>query len=280
MDEPVLEQAEAAAPVVAAATGPSVKLPPFWPQSPVGWFAQAECVFHTKRMTDSFDKYCHLVAVLPPDTVRLVMDIIEVTPAQQPYEILKERLLSHFKMSEYERLDKLFTMLELGGRKPSAMLAAMLEVCPRGEENTRTFAGLFLHRLPRELRILLAHEDLSDLKLLAARADALHTHHRGSSGTVVNAVASAMGNAEVYSEVCAVAGGGGRTATGRGGNRGGGSRGPGRGSRPQTAESAASRQAREAAGLCVAHWRYGQQAYACKQPGLCTWQGNALAGAN
>jgi hypothetical protein len=47
-----------------------------------------------------------LVAVLPPDTVRLVMYIIEVTPAQQPYEILKERLLSHFKMSEYERLDK------------------------------------------------------------------------------------------------------------------------------------------------------------------------------
>jgi hypothetical protein len=160
------------------------------------------------------------------------------------------------------------------------MLAAMLEVCPRGEENTRTFGGLFLHRLPRELRILLAHEDLSDLKVLAARADALHTHHRGSPGTMVNAVASAVGNAEVYSEVNAVAGGGGRTATGRGGNRGGGSRGAGRGSRPQTAESSASRQAREAAGLCVAHWRYGQQAYACKQPGVCTWQGNALAGAN
>jgi hypothetical protein len=81
-------------------------------------------------MTDSFDKYCHLVAVLPPDTVRLVMDNIEVTPAQQLYETLKERLLLHFKLSEYERLEKLFTMPELGSRKPSAMLAAMLEVCP------------------------------------------------------------------------------------------------------------------------------------------------------
>jgi hypothetical protein len=67
-------------------------------------------------MTDSFDKYCHLVAVLPPDTVLLVMDIIEVTPAQQPYETLKEHLLSHFKMSEYERLETLFTSPELGGR--------------------------------------------------------------------------------------------------------------------------------------------------------------------
>jgi hypothetical protein len=37
---------------------------------------------------------------------------------------LKERLFSHFKMSEYVRLEKLFTMLELGVRKLSAMLVA------------------------------------------------------------------------------------------------------------------------------------------------------------
>jgi hypothetical protein len=79
-------------------------------------------------MTDSFDRYWHLVAVLLPDTVPLVMDIIEVTPTQQPYETLKERLLSHFKMSVYERLVKLFTIPDLGHREPSAMLAAMLEV--------------------------------------------------------------------------------------------------------------------------------------------------------
>jgi hypothetical protein len=186
MEEEQIEQPAAALPgeaqaqvVPPAAASSNVKLPQFWPQASVAWFAQAECVFHTKRMTDSFGKYCHLVAMLPPDTVRHVMDIIEVTPALQPYEMLKERLLSHFRMSEYERLDKLFTMPDLGGRKLSAMLAAMLEVCPRGEEWTSTFVGLFLHPLPREFRILLAHEDLSNLKLLAARADVLHTHHRG-----------------------------------------------------------------------------------------------------
>jgi hypothetical protein len=36
-------------------------------------------------MTDSFDKYCRLVAMSPPDTVSLVVDIIKVTPTQQPY---------------------------------------------------------------------------------------------------------------------------------------------------------------------------------------------------
>jgi hypothetical protein len=263
MEQEQIEQPAAALPAEApaAVTSSNLKLPQFWPQASVAWFAQAECVFHTKRMTDSFDKYCHLVAVLPPDTVRLVMDIIEVTPNQQPYETLKERLLLHFRMSEYERLDKLFTMPDLGGRKPSAMLAAMLEVCPRCEDWTRTFAGLFLHRLPRELRILLAHEDLSDLKLLAARANVLQTHHSGGSvaNSVVNAVGNAEVNAEGNAEVNAVAVGGSRPASGRGGTRSSGSRGVGHGSRSdRPAESQASRQAREAAGLCVAHWRYGQ----------------------
>jgi hypothetical protein len=119
---------------------------------------------------------------------------------------------------------------------------------------------------------LLAHEDFSDLKLLAARADALHTHHKGNSNTVVNTVANA--------EVNAIAGGSGRPAMGPGGGRGGGSRGSGCGSQSQVVESSASRQARAAASLCIAHWRYGQQAYACKQPGVCSWQGNAQARAN
>jgi hypothetical protein len=233
-------------PATAAATGSnvfSVKLSPFWPQAPVAWFAQAECIFHTKRVTDSFDKYCHLMASLPPESVCLVMDIVEVPPAVNPYETLKERLLSQLQLSEYERLDQLFTMPGLGSRKLLAMLAAMLELCPRGEENTRTFAGLFLHRLPRELRILLAHEDLRDLKLSAARADVLHTHHRG--GGAVNA----EDNTEVYPEVNAVAGGTGRLGhnCGRGGAKGGGGRGQ-KGDKRPPVESAASRQAREAVG--------------------------------
>lgn len=275
-----------AAPGTASAHHGNVKLSPFWPQAPVAWFAQAECIFHTKHVTDSFDKYCHLMASLPPESVRLVMDVVEVPPTVNPYEILKERLLSHLQLSEYERLDQLFTMPGLGGRKPSAMLAAMLELCPRGEENTRTFAGLFLHRLPRELRILLAHEDLRDLKQLAARADVLHTHHKGGAVNVVNAEVYAEDNAEAYSEVNSVSAGSSRQGQGRGrgGTKGGGrgQRMDGKGSkeRRQPAESSASKQAREASGLCLAHWRYGQQAFACKQPGNCTWQGNGQAGGN
>jgi hypothetical protein len=42
-----------------------------------------------------------------------------------------------------------------------------------------------LHRLVTKLGLLLAHEDLSDLKLLAAGADLYH--HKGGMCTVVGA---------------------------------------------------------------------------------------------
>jgi hypothetical protein len=175
----------------------------------------------------------------------------------------------------------------LGAKKPSAML----ELCPRGEEKSHLFAGMFLQRLPRELRILLAHEDLADLKLLAARADALHTHHSERSGGVVNAVASSevypVDSAEVYAVASGSGVGAGRQAQGLGsrggapnqgrfpkrGGRGGGVRGGQR-------ENPATKQAREAAGLCYKHYMFGQSAYTCSKPNTSSWQGNGQAGEN
>ena len=270
-------------------TGPvNIKLPNFWQESPVAWFKQVECVFRTRGVTDSMDKYCHVVAVLPTDTVRLIMDLVEETPDERPYEAVKDRLVSHLRLSEYERLDRLCNLPALGAKKPSAMLAAMLELCPRGEEKSRLFAGMFLQRLPRELRILLAHEDLADLKLLATRADALHTHHYERGGGVVNAVASSEVNpvdsAEVYAVASGSGAGPGRQAQGPGGRGSGRGRGNffkrgGRGGGGQK-ESQAIRQAREAAGLCYKHYMFGQSAYSCSDPSTCSWQGNGQAGGN
>jgi hypothetical protein len=42
-------------------------------------------------------------------------------------------------------------MQPLGSRKPSEMMAAMLEYCPRGEEKTNLFACLFCRGCPERL---------------------------------------------------------------------------------------------------------------------------------
>ncbi len=129
--------------------------------------------------------------------------------------------MAHLRLSLNEGLDRLCNLPALGAKKPSAMLASMLELCPRGEEKSRLFMGMFLQRLPRELQILLAHEDLADLKMLAARADALHMHHLERGGGVITSVDGSV----IYPMDNAMASGSGRQAQGRHGQ--GGSRGHG-----------------------------------------------------
>jgi hypothetical protein len=126
-----------------------------------------------RGVADSFQRYCLVVSVLPHESLRLVADIMEALPATEQYQVLKDRLLASHQLTGYQRAEKLFAMPALGARKPSNLMAAMLEGCPRGEEKTELFACLFLQRLPRELRILLARADHKDPKKLADEAEAV-----------------------------------------------------------------------------------------------------------
>jgi hypothetical protein len=90
---------------------------------------------------------------------------------EQPYSMLKQRLLASHHLTGFQRAKKLFQMLALGAGKPSDLMATMLEICPRGEERTELFACLFLQRLPREIRVLLSEVDHKDQKALASQAD-------------------------------------------------------------------------------------------------------------
>jgi hypothetical protein len=115
-----------------------------------------------KKITDQFTKYCNMVGSLPHESLRMVADIVESPPQETPYLAIKQRLLASQQLTSFQRAEKLFAMPPLGNRKPSDLMAAMLEICPRGEEKTDLFACLFLQWLPREIRILLADADHKD----------------------------------------------------------------------------------------------------------------------
>jgi hypothetical protein len=253
----------------------TVKLPPFWPHSPALWFSQAESLFMCRGLTDQVQRYYHVVLVLPHESLRLVADIVEVPPAEEPYITLKQRLIASHQLTGFQRAEKLLQMPLLGARKPSDLMAAMLEVCPCGEEKTEIFACLFLQRLPREIRVLLSEVDHKDPKVLASQADRLWGLHESPAAVMpvlaeqpfledsINAVRTDRGSR------------GGRGGRGRR-SRGGG--GAGASGLRQPVESDASLAARLASGLCLKHWRYGEQAHSCISP--CSWQGNATAGGN
>jgi hypothetical protein len=153
------------------------KLPAFWPENHDLWFAQVECVLANRNVTREFNKYCLVMEALPHDSLWLVADLIEQVPKADPCTTLKGRLLSAHQLTDFQLAEALFDMLALEGRKPSQLMAAMLEVCLRGAEKCILFPCLFLRRLPRQLRVLLARADLNDLNGLAKQADELWTHH-------------------------------------------------------------------------------------------------------
>jgi hypothetical protein len=124
----------------------NIKLLPFWPQAPVLWFAQAECTFLVKHVTGQFGRYCHVVAALPHESLRMVADLVEAPPAATAYDDIKNRLVASHQLTDFQKAEKLFQMPALGSRKPSDLMAAMLETCPRGEEKSNLFACIFLQR--------------------------------------------------------------------------------------------------------------------------------------
>jgi hypothetical protein len=263
------------------ATQPTVKLSPFWPQAPALWFAQAECAFTVKHIEAQFDRYCHVVSALPHESLRLVADLVESPPTETPYDDIKTRLVASHQLSDFQKAERLFLMPPLGSRKPSEMMAAMLETCPRGEEKTNLFACIFLQRLPREIRVLLARVDHKDPKELAKQADELWALHDTNGGGGSGGVAAIQPDCAEGDFIAAVRGdrqrGGGSRGRGGRGGRGRGGRG---GGRPTSSveEPEASKEARLAAGLCIKHWRYGELASSCTAP--CSWQGNGGAGGN
>ncbi len=172
---------------------------------------------------------------------------MESPPQENPYTIIKQRLLGAHMMTDYQQAEKLYLSPAIGDRKPSEMMVAMLEMCPRGEEKTNLFACLFLQRLPWEIRVLLSCVDHKDPKLLVEGADTLWSLH--GQPAAIAAVPGAV-DVPVYQEeptVAALRQGGSARPRKRGG---GGNRGQGRhtsgGGRQE--ESQAAREARMAAG--------------------------------
>jgi hypothetical protein len=241
----------------------TLKVTPFWADAPVAWFASVETQFMLKRITSEVDRFCITAGALDKDTTKKVVHLINNPDPVAPFTALKAALLASHHLTDYQKVELLLAMDSLGGRKPSELLADMIEMCPAGQESNVIFVGLFLQRLPREIRVLLSHDDHSNLRVLAAKADKMMAYGGRQAHDVVAAVE--------YEDVVAAI----RPRPpqkGRFNNPP-----PAVPPRPVNfqAQAAAgppapSKLARQSTGLCFYHWSYGEKAKSCKPP--CTWQ--------
>jgi hypothetical protein len=160
--------------------------------------------------------------------------------------VLKEALMQAHQLSDYQRVELLSKVEPLGSRKPSDLLAAMIELCPRQHLDSPFFLYFFLQRLPREIRVLLAEEDPRDVRRIAEKADrlvALHVPHH-------DAVAAVPLSSDDEADVAAV-------KPRRNKKRGKGGK--------STLEDARST-------LCWYHATFGEKANSCTAP--CSWAEN------
>ena len=194
-----------------------IKLPPFWQSRPAAWFVFAESRFRLRNINDQTAKFDHVLSALPEDMVGQILDIVEAAPAATPYTFLKARLLETHQLSDYEKWDTLVKMEPMGGRKPSKLLADMMEYCPAGLETTLPFHYLFTQRLPQALRTQLGEVEPGDPRALAARADKLWAVHASPSASV--AAVSPEESADGSNGACAAIRGGGKGFRGRGGKQ-------------------------------------------------------------
>ena len=238
-------------PVLSAEAARRVRLPAFWTGAPRQWFAAAEAQFRTYGVVDSVDRFNVAVAALPESVARHAAYILEEPPLYFPYEELRHHLTSHHELTDFEKVEKITTGEPLGARKPSEMLAAMMEFCPRGEEKSVFMSYFFLQRLPTEIRVLLAEDDHTDLRTLATRADKLMAHNTVGSGMM-----AAVKPEQPH----------------RRGGRGRGKSGFKQDVHRPAASMTPGAVAQTAVGLCWYHWKFGEKAQKCDP--TCTWEGN------
>jgi hypothetical protein len=148
----------------------AVKLPPFWHRSPASWFRTVEAVFVIKNINDNVERYYQVVAALTEELADMGGSVVDEEPTQESYAKLKVALVATNTLSPYQMVDRLMAMEPLGGRKATELLTAMQKLRP--PRDNQFFAWAFLQRLPREVRVLLAHDDHSDMRKLAEKATA------------------------------------------------------------------------------------------------------------
>jgi hypothetical protein len=107
------------------------------------------------------------------ESIQSVFQLVTSPSEDEPYTALKVGLLHNHQLTDYQRIEKLHVLDGLGSRKPTQLLSEMMALCPQGEQQSKFFAFLFLHRLPNWLRIMLEEDDHQDGRSLAVKADKL-----------------------------------------------------------------------------------------------------------
>lgn len=151
----------------------ALKIPPFWAEEPMLWFAQIESQFAVGGITQDATKYAYVLANIETKYAKEIREIIINPPANNKYEKIKETLIRRLSLSPEQQTRQLLEQEEMGDRKPSQFLRHLRSFSNSAisEQLLRT---LWLSRLPFQVQAILATRQNDNLEDLAEQADRIH----------------------------------------------------------------------------------------------------------
>jgi len=84
-----------------------VRLPPFWPNRPILWFAQADAQFALASIISEKTKFNYVISLPEYKHAEEVEVIIISPPTDEPYTILKAELVRRLSSSNDQRVCQL-----------------------------------------------------------------------------------------------------------------------------------------------------------------------------
>ena len=147
----------------------AVRLPPFWPDKPALWFAQAEVQFELTGICSQKTKFNQVVSQFNQQVVVEVEDIIIAPPAHDPYDRLKAELINRLSTSREKRVRQLLSHEEVGDRKPSQFLRHLKSLVP--DVSNDFLRTIWISRLPPRVQAILAGQTEGSLDATARLAD-------------------------------------------------------------------------------------------------------------
>jgi len=149
----------------------SLRLPPFWPDRPAVWFAQAESQFELAAITRQPTKFNYVVSQLNQQQAAEVEDIIISPLEQEPYDQLKAELVRRLSTSRGQRVRQLLSHEEMCERKPSQFLRHLKSLAPDVPDNF--LCTVWASRLPPHVQAILAGQTEGSLDSISQIADTI-----------------------------------------------------------------------------------------------------------
>ena len=148
-------------------------VPSFGDLDPEVWFKVFEIELTNRSVAKEDGKFSQLVPRLPKDHLSLIKHILLDDSCPDRYSLAKALILKDTRLSERLRIEQLLSKVQLGSKKPSALLREMRNLAgPQVHDSL--LRELWVQRLPNYAQAILDASRSQDLDELAESADALY----------------------------------------------------------------------------------------------------------